>query len=230
MPQPPILFNRCGSTTEATHSVIGENGVEGASVDYTTGYFGNGINSNNTNKYVEFANAGDIYLGAAGTFEFWMSPYADITNGTIPAGTRSVFSMANTNNNLFDLLMSPAGIAWRIRVGGTYYGFGNTSYTPADFDLATGAWGHVAFVWNSAGIDGGSDTCRFYFNGAKLLNTTSALTLPSSIGVLWLGSYIQASTLHANAVLDNFKIYSYAKLDFNDRFNERGGLDDQLIT
>jgi hypothetical protein len=232
--KPPILFNRVGSTVETTHSVIGENGIEAASVSYTPGRFGNGIICNGSTKYVSFPNSGNIYLGTKGAIEFWFAPQGySITDGSASTATpafKFLFSTSgNTSANLFDFgFINNSGTVIRSRANGTYNGFGAGTLNPTGFTLADGVFGHVAIVWNETGIDNGSDTVRFYFNNVLLLSTTNSLTLPSS-NTLWFGSYELASVYFANAIIDNLKIYDYAKTDFSDRFNERGGLNDQAI-
>lgn len=230
MPKPPVQLCRLGSTNQVTVPVIGSAGTEGASVTYTTGYFGNGMNSNGNNKHVTFPNTADQYTGSAGAYEMWIKPVGwSITNGQASAGNHFLYQIVGDANNFVEFDITTSGLLLRYYTSGTFYGFGASQITPASFDLADGVWGHVAVVWNTAGINGGSNTIEFCFNGSVAASTTNALSIASGMATFYLGVYgLSPGLLYWDGVIDNFKIYDYDKTDFSDRGNERGGLNDQV--
>jgi hypothetical protein len=74
---------------------------------------------------------------------------------------------------------------------------------------------HIKFCWDSSGIDGTTDTTRLYYNGVDVGSSTEALTQTLTQTSVRVGNEY-TNTLHANAVIDNFKIYNYAQVNFND--------------
>ena len=229
MPKEPILFSRLGSTSQVTTSVVGASGSEAAGANYAAGKYGNGLNSNGVTAYVSYPTT-TAYSGNAGCIESWIKPVGfSITNGSTSADYRWVYSLTADANNWIDLILGATGFLPRIKSATAFGGFGSTYQTHASFDVADGENFHLATVWNTAGIAGGSDIVRVYFNNLLIANTTTAAPAPVGSCVLDVGIYAQGYSNPLGGVVDNLKIYNYAKTDFSDRLNERGGMNDQVI-
>jgi len=228
MPKPPVLFNRLGSTAQTTTSVLGASGTEAASTSYTAAEFGNGQSATGVNKYISFP-ATTAYTGNAGCIECWLAPSGwSLTNGLRSSGIGWSWSIFVDGSNYMDMIFNSTGFQLRMSSGGSQGGM--TGYAGhADVDVSDGVMFHWAAVWNTTGIDGGSDTQRIYFNNGLVRSSTASLTAPVGSGTLYLGDYGNSLGNPFGGIIDNFKIYNYDKIDFSDRFNERGGLNDQTL-
>lgn len=84
--------------------------------------------------------------------------------------------------------------------------------------MVAGTAAHMAIVWNATGIDGTAQTFRVYVNGALIGSSSGALNTTQGNQTLYLGRHILGVT-GAKGIFDNFKIHSYSKVDFSDRFS-----------
>ena len=216
-----ILWNKLGST-DITNSNYGPNGVIIGAPTFSAAKFKEGILSQADGNGAVFRNAIG-FTEAEFTIEYWFNtPFFNVTNG-----------LAADSSLHFN-------ISWWDSVGGgwggvtTVYNYGG-GYGPGiwigginEF-FNTGTWlantlHHAAFVFNVAGIDSTANTFRYYLDGDLVASSntvyTPAVTSNARIGV---GGYmIGAEQLgeYSNTIIDNIKVYNYAKTDFSDRFIE----------
>ncbi|MBN1671441.1 MAG: chitobiase/beta-hexosaminidase C-terminal domain-containing protein, partial [Kiritimatiellae bacterium] len=78
---------------------------------------------------------------------------------------------------------------------------------------------HTALVWDRGGIEGGVETVRLYVNGEKVDSSTVTNWGTQLSGYGDIGSG-QDSQYADKCWVDDLKVWSYAKTDFGDRFNE----------
>ena len=72
------------------------------------------------------------------------------------------------------------------------------------------------WFWDYDGIDNTSDKLRLYVNGEIGLTSNSATLANAAQTNIRLGNN-DNNNGYANGVIDNFKVYNYAKTDFSDR-------------
>ena len=96
---------------------------------------------------------------------------------------------------------------------------GERSIVDALFSPPLNEWVHVAAVWDRNGIKGTPETVRLYVNGTRVsaitANTWGHGYDDNNVDILGGNDFIQE-----RFALDNLVIYSDAKTDFADRFNE----------
>jgi hypothetical protein len=99
---------------------------------------------------------------------------------------------------------------------------GEQNYVYAPFSPVLDHWVHVAAVWDRAGIGGTAETARLYVDGVKV----GAITT-SSWGTTFQGNRADIAgggdVMDDKFALDNLVLYSFAKTDFSDRFDENPG-------
>lgn len=206
--KPPVLWNRLESSASYLHSIIGENGLATTGTPvYAANKFGNG------SQHYSTSAAGSIgfyrNFGTAFTIEFWykaLTASSDNTDFFPGFGNYVIYTIANPNN--FDFVIYSAGVKIR-------YVF------PLTFSI--GDIFHLAIVCDS----GGANKARLFKNGSEIAVATKVTDNTWTATNLYF--YIaNASGGAAKYNIDNFKIYDYAKTDFSDRNNERGGLNDSV--
>jgi hypothetical protein len=226
MAKKPILWNRLGSDTQAFNSPLGPNLTKEGNSAYTTGQFGNGYQGGGSSDALSFP-ANDIWNNnQVGTTELWWKPTAGWDTGgsgiiaigdTVSDAYHRIFANNGDSNVWFEFSIS----------GGSRYLWRKNPMT----NFSAGTWYHLAIVWDANGIDGSSDKSRNYIDG--VIDSTDSTAIPNdtfgnSLNESAIGN-IDSRTLPLIGVVDNIKCYDYAKTDFNDRFNERGGLNDVNI-
>ena len=226
--KPPVLWNRLGSATQITKSVIGENFAWVGSSSYAAGKFGNGSYSNSASNYPQVTNGNNV-IPDQGLYavELWLKTGFDVTNGVGPANNPGIWS-------LYGAAWSKAQVSFLTGSGLTfaYYWLSSSGYyhlnsTSAAFTWTAGTLVHLAFVINTSGIGGSANTMRVYKDGISRTTSDTALgTPPAAAPVFKLlnGDW----TTGQDATIDNIKVYDYDKINFNDRFNERGGMNDSI--
>ena len=222
MPKPPIEFNRIESDSGVAASVAGSGYSITGSPAYAAGKYGNGINvpANNSGLVVCTSYLGDI-LKTQGTIELWYKPVYASTDGTLRFITGGYGTPGPTGVTLHY-------IYWR---DGKFYfqtAKNHLHQTATAVSFSAGEWIHLAGVWDDAGINGGANRTQLYVNGVLKGYYSGAIVI---VGAEWNGIMNIVGFSHTTAsgygVNDNIKVYDYAKTDFSDRFNERGGMNDQ---
>jgi hypothetical protein len=231
MPQPPIFFNRLGDATQVGNSVVGLNFSWTGTPAYAAGKFGNGIDI--TYSGGEYISNGSWVYYPQGCHEFWLKPDNDYNSGSNVTYFYDWRSSGGTGNPSQIIYYNYGAQIWSLwNPNGAGNGIFETQYNDTT-SFSGGDLLHLAHVWDAAGIDGGSDTHRFYINGSRMTATAgSEATAIHNINIIGktmrIGQSVGANQ-GAVGVIDNFKTYDWTKTYFTDRGNERGGLDDQVI-
>jgi hypothetical protein len=227
MPKPPALFTRCEDDNAFLKPVTGSALAKTGTPTYAAGRFGNGVEGVNNAYWL--CSPDNIFASGnnqAGAIRFWWKPAAgfDAVNNALFYFSNNV---SNTPGVYTYIVGSGAIMRTSVQV---ISGVQNT------IDLATntfvaGTQYHMAVVWDMAGIGGGADVARVYKDGVDVGSSGNACPVrlwPANCGSLGNYYHIPAGN-QVRGIIDNFKIYDYAKTDFNDRFNERGGMNDQVM-
>ena len=228
-----VLWNRLGSESDVKNSRVGPGGKFNAG-RFVEGRFGKGIELNMQEQFgVTFPS--EIVPGPDGCIEFWarlVNFPADIRQ---PGGSWPGLIAACDANGAQHFLLcfcandgaSNGGICARVAglaSAGTGQ-FGSWTYARALNANTADGWHHYALVWATAGIPGvenGQRKAAVYVDGK--LNTGywgggtgDKLAVPTD-GRFGLLSH--QGTPSGSVVFDNFKIWNYAKTNFNDRDRE----------
>jgi hypothetical protein len=227
--KPPVLYSRLGAIGQVTTPVIGSAGSEIGSPSYASVKFGNGLST--------LTGGGSVgltfpfsYTGKH-TFDFWYKPNFDYNAGTgfltllhipsISSGYLRIGFDKSTTDKFFTYVPDGTGAAKFVR-------WDQGAFSADDLI-------HIAWVVDKDGIDGSSNTQRFYVNGSAATSiagdTTEDGTIYStSVGSLtqYIGKFSTANQTQDGGI-DNYKEYDYAKIDQSDREDERGGLNDQRV-
>ena len=161
------IWNKFGSDAEVENSEIGEDGIIVGTLIYEAGEFGLGTRSNLASNRVEFPDTdiGPNQLLCA----VWGKPVGwSIVNGAASSGSRSIMNWQVGSHRL-NWYFDSAGFRGNTRGGSN----GDWLVTDASFDVADGEKFSLIIVMNRAGIDGGPDTVRIYFNGNLVLSSTT---------------------------------------------------------
>jgi hypothetical protein len=220
MPE-PILFNRFESAASVGNNVIGANFTKQGVPTYAACKFGNGIYINQNGEAADFAS---FQPGKTGCVECWIKPDWASTDGTNHIICDSV--LGGTPRFLFYW-----NATWK------NFAFGYDWNNPAGGYVRATTWPghnagdliHIAAVWDENGIEGGANLLRIYMNNTLHGSGNTANFPALQIGIR-VGNQSAASIIVPfDGVIDNMKFYDYAKVDFSDRHDERGGMNDQVI-
>lgn len=102
-------------------------------------------------------------------------------------------------------------------------------------EFVDGTTSHMAFVWDSNGIDSTSDTMRIYVDGEKVASGNPVLPTGSFDPYLYVGTVPNPFSGRTGfydsvvGVTDNLKIWNYGKSDFSDRFVEGVGPQQEIV-
>ncbi|OBR64925.1 hypothetical protein A7K91_04920 [Paenibacillus oryzae] len=164
----------------------------------------------NNKHALEFNNGSLLTIGEMpftqqGTIEFWMKNY-DLANYRNPISTNG----ANGGNIGFRVEYDAAGNLSAI--------MGNDSgvYSGGYFikiGLKPNTWNHLAVTWNVAEM-----TYKGYLNGAKVFELENYTSFPTKFHNIVLGCGF-ASSRPFNGLLDEFRIWSVERADFQIRNN-----------
>ena len=227
-----VLWNKLGSPAEVNHSEIGsplnyyDPSVDGGSgccdvignIQFVPGKFGNAVTLGDGNYYstarvhaLTLRDLSTVLNPEHGTIAVWyneMSHPVDWVNGGYRIFDGGYGLDSPVSFDRFDGILNA-----NIRFGGS------DNALQGDFAPILNEWTHIALVWDRSGIDGTGDTVRLYVNGAEIGAIQS-----SSWGTDFNGNHADIAggqDFMANRfALDNLVIYSDAKTDFSDRFNE----------
>jgi parallel beta-helix repeat protein len=228
-----MLWSKCGSESEINYSEIGVMGQINGALDYLPAKFGNGFKpqtrTGDKNIPANFVSYSGLQLGPQGCIEFWYQP--DWISG---GHVRTLFEYG-IPGTASSIVISASYNDWQNRFGFGVYNTGQTLGAAKYFVPAnTAGWTttqpfHLAFVWDSANPVPAS-RARIYLNGAEIgtdngsqdvhfdgWNPNSQLYVASR---MVSGDWARHNWEGSDGIVDNLKIYNYAKSDFSDRFIE----------
>jgi hypothetical protein len=235
-----VLWNKLGSQAEIENSEVGPDGfIYGSGLSFVPGKFGNGFTSGTNISGPNFGPWLTINpdYTKAGTIEFWWKPARNYNEGnSSPDETFSSGAWQPTPWAPLTLMYrwreNPAGLGgFEFSVAdkpGTSYNFIYQTGKVAPF--SAGEWVHVAYVWDTEGGLNNNPNVYYgiYVNGQSysltdILTPGAPINAPMLSGNGWyfsLGYYTADWNNQFNGVLDNVKVWNYAKTDFSDRFTE----------
>jgi hypothetical protein len=233
-----VLWNKLGSVSEVQNSEVGLNGQVFGNITFAEGKFGNGAVYRGDGDQIDFQDV-DGYLSLKeGCFEVWVKPEGwSTTDGCASDGdfkwiwqTWIYDYSSGIEKAGFDFGFGPGdGLRWNIYDGVQYSGFNDAYFVKLNspgLNLKDGVFSHLAFVWSENGIAGSSDTCRIYLDGILIASTRNHLSVPMikdtkwRLGNSWVNWASDIGSDDFRGVMDNLKIWNYAKTDFSDRFTE----------
>jgi len=219
-----VMWNKLGSVTEIQNSEIGENGnIIGSDYAFEPGQYGNGyVRIANGSNAVHFPDTILQGLKNQGSIELWINPKVNnpvaFSYGVFPL----IGDVFGTNSHVY--------LAWGDITSGTgiYGGVnfdGTGHFTPSEssqFVATPGVPFHVAISWDVDGIDGTTNTIRIYRDGA-LIGTSDEVWDANDTSTNYDGFLLGKgpdSEGFDKYIVDNIKVWNYAKINFSDRFNE----------
>jgi hypothetical protein len=175
--------------------------------------FENGVYANNTaNKWYRTHT-----FSAEGCIEFW-----SVLDFSMSSSAGNYGWFGRSGGGQWYMYYSANVINWGL---GDNSGAGPLgTYAPT---VSAGTPVHIAAVWSTSKLITGSKGGALFINGAMVSSSANAPTTGASHTFAILS--VNNGTFALNGNMDNIKIYDYAKTDFSDRFNERGGMNDQII-
>ena len=218
MSKNPIFWSRLESDADIAKNPFGPSCTR-TSGAYASAIFGNGFNSS-ANLHVVDMDSG-VVMVRKGCIETWFIPGIDSS----AVGTEAaLFAELGLSSNYFCLRFVQATSIWQARSGI----LAGNNWCESSIDTYTaGDKIHMAMVWDYDGIGGGSDTMRIYKNGVEIGNSTLSVTERTGSTIMRLGSDY-GGVREADGIIDNLKIWDYAKIDFSDRYRERAGCNDMV--
>jgi len=205
IPATLLLWSKMGAAGEITSPEVGEAGaITGGS--YAACKFDNGFQVDANSEYIKFDNS-DLLI-TKGCIEFWYKPFYDVDYASlahivaIKNAPTELHCRFDPNSNKLDFYIA---------------GSGGTSRSDWTIDWSVNDLVHIACVYDKdAGFDG-AKTTALYVNGVeKASGTTAFATLNWGTADLNVGNRSD-NDRQANGIIDNIKIWDYAKIDFSDR-------------
>ncbi len=226
MPE-PIYYSRCEADDSFLNPVIGDVLTKLGTPTYSAAKFDNGVDGVDGAQWFK-----KPYLTLAdnskGCFEFWWKPGANFA--TVPGWLFSWDTTPSTNGypavHFTNHTSGPR--FWCANRGGISV----LSYNHPNVNYGVGTLVHHAMSFDVNGIDGGAKTCIAFVNGIEVASSTTAYTPTTAhatrqdIAINGIGV---APTLEGQGVVDNVKIYDFAKTDFSNIEAERDTLNDANI-
>ncbi|MBI4978444.1 MAG: hypothetical protein HZC28_13270 [Spirochaetes bacterium] len=219
-----ILWNTLDSAYALANSVEGPAGSfigNASNYSFAAGKYDNGLQAvgqfDCANKVVF---PGSVVATAKGSIEFWYKK-----TGAWQAGAGAdLFCQGvpgSPTQNMEGCISTGYSGHYELRFGyaGThlYTGFYNSNFTSNQNY-------HLAFVWDEAGIGGSSDKIRVYVDGVLVGSTNYTVARNVATNQPFVVGDIHAASgwteWCAQGVIDNLKIFNYAKTDFSDRVQE----------
>jgi hypothetical protein len=231
-----ILWNKLGSVDEVQHSAVGPNGHIVGTVLFEPSQHGNGFRSaprtgdpNVPDNFVRFHLP---KLGSQGTIEFWYHPnwmdwgvghVIDLIQYGVPENPGSVVQALQFND------WQNRGSVWArddsssSKIAVEYF------YPSSDPQWSTAAPIHLAYTWDASA----DKKVVFYINGepsgSGYFDSNPDFLWPFvETRYLYVGSRMYSGDWYrhnwepnVDGIIDNIKVWDYAKTDFSDRFKDR---------
>jgi len=185
-----ILWNKM----KAAESEIGPDGVvTGGS--YVACKFNNGFQVDADSEYFTFSS---IVNGYVGCVELWLKPVSSFDDGSTD---RYIWTSVGGDTYLF---YDASANAWVFTIGGQ-------SVSLLDSSVPDSTLIHIAASWNYSE----SNKAIVFRNSVQGSALTTAYTVPNDTDFRFGNSNVNTDDAHA--ILDNIKVWNYAKTDFSDR-------------
>lgn len=221
----PIVWLRCET---AGKNLMGTDFSVNGSPVISSAKFKNGFTSSDTD-YIYTTNSTLIdALRDKGTLECWIKHTNDISSSATDWKQFWAFEGSSSYQCRLGKWSNQSKVA-------VYWNSNHYMYSYRILEncneWVNGALVHYAVAWDKDGIDGGSDTLKLFIDGVARGSSSAAIgSMTGAISRLNIGVYLTGNLISSQSIFDNVKIYDYAKTDFSDRFNERGGLNDQIMS
>ena len=217
--------------------------VQTVAQDYVSGKFGNSVEIHNdlssSGTFISLRNVdGSVFGRNRHTIEFWIKLPYNVTDGirdkdnAVDGNSQVIWNCWRDSNNRVamdfidkDDVCPNCGlrILHRVNGGSSNFFIGNKSA----FDMAEDTWHHWAMVYDRNGIGGTSDRKHFYFDGVLI---ASDINYPpfqnndyTTCGATWNPVTTDRSNQMMNdTYMDNLKMYTFAKTNFEDGVWEDG--------
>ncbi len=207
-----IFHNKMGNVGEVTTSEIGTNLAWVGTPAYAACKFDNGIYANNQSNYVNTSGA-DVGL-TPNNFaeEFWLKTDYNVLNGLPQSGIAPIYILAYWQYSGNDRVLiyfdstgawGAQGLVFGTKVNGFWTYFSVTT----GLTFNSGTFQHFLWVYNRAGIGGGVNTTRFYWNGSSFY--TSNVVPGNQTHPAGFQAFLSLAGYGSGAsVIDNCKIYN----------------------
>ncbi len=231
----PLLWNKLDSQAGIENSEIGPDGfVYGTGISFLPAKFGHGFHSGSSNTGPNFGLWKEInpVFHLKGTIEFWWKPARDFDE----TGSPDQVFVSGVYEQPWVL---PFQLMYRWResdpqMGGfefsIYGGDTNFAYrTGKVVPFEAGELVHVAFVWDMDGltvdnqVNYGVYVDGVYYGLSNIYSPEEAVTelMRNLVGAYFSMGYYSGDYHNQNqGVIDNVKIFDYAKTGFSDRLVE----------
>ncbi|MBI4979845.1 MAG: hypothetical protein HZC28_20365 [Spirochaetes bacterium] len=224
--QEMIMWNTLDNAFAVANSEIGPNGIITGNIQFESAVYGGGAVRKDTAGAVLFPGSIIDTVKDRGTFEAWIVPKIS----TLAPFSYGAIGIFNGNYGWDNDIMLTWGDS--DATGGlTAYFYFSGEGQPASlrvkeetpFVATIGQAYHIAMVWDRSGIDGSTDTVRVLRDGVIIASSTQqwatgARTLPNNS--VAIGGCGPDGNNYDKVIVDNVKIYNYAKSDFSNRFQE----------
>jgi hypothetical protein len=201
----PIWYSTLNDDAAITSPAIGSGATISGALTYAAAKYATGADFDAASKYISIP----VTFGEEGCVEFWAK-----TKGLPATYSNTYWTYAN----------SPGLLLWSFSVAGDPAGAGLLNYIGAGIatfyasvPFASGDTLHFAISWSSSGAMTGGATNRFFVNNAAGTvisgSETSAGAMPE-ITPFVFGAF--AGSASADLIVENLKIWDYAKEDFSD--------------
>lgn len=227
-----VYWSKLETAGDITSPQVGVGGTVDGTPTYVACKFSDGIYCDTPGEAFHVPNTGSFLSGNECTLEFWIKTDFNVVNGIASdAATHTMSSLNPAGSALMNFEFSTVsgfGINRRNDAAGWVACYDTTS------DWTAGDLVHLAFVWDiAAGFDA-TKTMAVYVNGVETASTTTALGAFTDDTTNFYVCDGSSLTLGLDAIIDNIKIWDYAKIDFSDRNTEgyasTGGGDMELYT
>jgi len=208
-----ILHNTLSSDAAISKSVKGANGSKTGG-SFAPCRFGDGFEVDANSEYVDFT--GTILDVTKGTAEFWYRPSFDYTT----TNTCALVSRRTSSSYYMHLIWykgggDAEGYFRFVIIGGT-----GSSYVDLIVPFDANDVLHVAYVWDATGIGGSADKTRVYVHnltkGKIYQGAGDNVAHSSTLTDIRVGNRSNNDNA-ADGIIENIKIYDFAKTDFDDR-------------
>jgi hypothetical protein len=226
IPDGLLLWNKLGSDYQVTNSAFGDDGSVFGSYEYRQGKYGDGfyVQDQPTSGRITFPT--DVNVGGQGAIEFWYQPNYPYTSEPLyPYGHPNLLCTSTSSYPYFRFAFNPPSDDFSFTLGNA----DDTDRVVISYRIEFEAEQlmHIALVWDSDGINGTAETMQLYLDGVLQTpqagngsaDNTQAISTTSITTPLYVANNTSGNR-GCGGVMDNLKMFDYAKTDFSDRLRE----------